>query len=598
MRPAPSSPARPGRLSAPRGAAALALALGATALGGYALSCNGSARVGEVESAPGDTPNPSGVALFSTWPKDQTPDITLALTGQTYGYLSPCGCSRPQKGGLERRANFLGELRKKGWTVVGLDLGDIAPGKGVHDQNLLKYATEMTALREMGYAAVGLGEYDFATQLTDILSSYTLNAEGKPPVVLAANLLGAGPPGGKPLGLEEYFGAPTDKTRPMVEPFEVVARPNAPAVGVVSVVGPSVAEKIIALDKQWDFARNAANEFASQAVIEKALADMAKRPAKPELLVLLYVGKIEDARRAAAAFPAFQVVLCQSDSTMPPAFPEVVNGGKTMIVQVGQKGQTVGVVGAFRTPAGLSLHYQLVEMTEDYLTPPGAAAEKANGVLQLLEDYTLKVKKNDYLSQYAAMKIQHPAQVRSAGANIHYAGSASCQKCHEEVYNVWASSPHAHAYEALEKLATRPSNRQFDGECLQCHTVGMGFNTGFVSAEKTPNLLNNGCENCHGPGSAHNAAPEDKSLYASLSPWKISPDDRLPDSATLLEISKLKLIDQPAAVDKLPAGQKAVVNQVYNLCAKCHDSENDPKFELYTYWPKVTHSGLKKVAGK
>jgi hypothetical protein len=28
---------------------------------------------------------------------------------------------------------------------------------------------------------------------------------------------------------------------------------------------------------------------------------------------------------------------------------------------------------------------------------------------------------------------------------------------------------------------------------------------------------------------------------------------------------------------------------------KCHDSENDPNFDFYTYFPQVHHSGFKPV---
>src|SRR6476646_7006724 len=52
---------------------------------------------------------------FATWPRDTKPDAVLVITGQTYGYLQPCGCSRPQIGGLERRANFIAGLKAKGW---------------------------------------------------------------------------------------------------------------------------------------------------------------------------------------------------------------------------------------------------------------------------------------------------------------------------------------------------------------------------------------------------------------------------------------------------------------------------------------------------
>src|SRR5438105_3846482 len=34
-------------------------------------------------------------------------DLCLILSGQMYGYLQPCGCSRPQVGGLERRFELM-----------------------------------------------------------------------------------------------------------------------------------------------------------------------------------------------------------------------------------------------------------------------------------------------------------------------------------------------------------------------------------------------------------------------------------------------------------------------------------------------------------
>src|SRR5262245_57275538 len=71
---------------------------------------------------PADPPSTQPPAQFAHWPVDRKPDVVLVLSGQTYGYLSPCGCSRPQKGGLERRANLMAKLREKGWAVVGLDL--------------------------------------------------------------------------------------------------------------------------------------------------------------------------------------------------------------------------------------------------------------------------------------------------------------------------------------------------------------------------------------------------------------------------------------------------------------------------------------------
>ena len=241
-----------------------------------------------------------GTPLFGAWPKEQKPELVLVLSGQTYGYLSPCGCSRPQKGGLERRYNLMQSLRDKGWHVVGLDLGDVAAPKGVHKQNLLKYRTAMKALAEMGYAGVGLGEYDFAAQLFELLAEYTLNNPGKPPIVLAGNLVGVQRDGDgkvvKAFTREEYFPG-GEKSRPMVEAVEVVATPGRPAIGVVGVVGPEVLEKVEKIDGQFAFLENA--EF-----LPKALAALDAHPAKPELRVLLYGGKLDKAKVAGRAVPA------------------------------------------------------------------------------------------------------------------------------------------------------------------------------------------------------------------------------------------------------------------------------------------------------
>src|SRR5262249_44047687 len=101
--------------------------------------------------------------LFRDWPADKTPDVVLVLSGQAYGYMQPCGCSRPQLGGLERRFNFIESLKQRGWPVVAVDLGDVAQRSGPQSQ--LKYAYTMRALQAMDYRAVGIGENELAMPL-------------------------------------------------------------------------------------------------------------------------------------------------------------------------------------------------------------------------------------------------------------------------------------------------------------------------------------------------------------------------------------------------------------------------------------------------
>jgi hypothetical protein len=58
--------------------------------------------------------------LFEDW--TAKPNLVLVLSGQQHGYMLPCGCSRPQLGGLERRYNFLQFVKKAGWPYVAFDL--------------------------------------------------------------------------------------------------------------------------------------------------------------------------------------------------------------------------------------------------------------------------------------------------------------------------------------------------------------------------------------------------------------------------------------------------------------------------------------------
>src|ERR1041385_4895052 len=116
-------------VSNPPGSAYARAAAGGFLLAGLLVVAASCARKSE-SPTPGTSADPVPVPApsvdFKTWPSDRKPDLVLFLTGQTYGYLSPCGCSRPQKGGLERRANLIESLRAKGWEVVGVDLGDAA----------------------------------------------------------------------------------------------------------------------------------------------------------------------------------------------------------------------------------------------------------------------------------------------------------------------------------------------------------------------------------------------------------------------------------------------------------------------------------------
>lgn len=532
-----------------------------------------------------------GVPLFASWPKDQKPEVAIVITGQTFGYLSPCGCSRPQKGGLERRANFIKILRDKGWPIVAADLGDLAPPKKIQDQDHLKYAYTMKSLAEMGYSAVGLGLQDFDQQLYHLLAQYTAQHSNEPPYILAANLLttdGAGK------FTRDGFANPG--SRPLIGSHEIVTEdrkaagkplPHIP-VGIVGTISPSLGERLKQIDKS--FAIGPLDD-----ALTAEIAAMNGARTKPTIRVLMHSGSKDEAIKLADTHKEFQIVVCQSEESEPPQFPALANNDRTFVLQVGHKGQNLGVVGVFKSANGFELKYQLVPLSEEFLTPEGDAAAKANRTLQLLEEYTAKVKKDNLLAKYTEKQLPHESQIEHPNSKLAFVGSDKCQSCHPNEYKIWKESKHSHAMEALEKYAVRPSLRQFDGDCVQCHTIGFRYQTGYKNEADTPNLRNVGCESCHGPGSGHIAQPNNKAFLASLSKWKSKPEDRLPSKGDLEKLASVKPGERPPV--EITARQQFVMTAAQTRCMNCHDHENDPKFDLAVYMPKIWHSGFKPTTG-
>jgi hypothetical protein len=478
--------------------------------------------------SPDPAPAPQALPpLFQGWPK---PDVAIVLSGQQHGYLQPCGCTRPQYGGLARRFNFSQTLRDRGWPVVAVDLGDVAQKSA--PQTMLKYVTSMKALQLMHYTGVGIGHNELALDLSDVLAEFALNNDT--PRVLAANLT------------NRDQVDPADR----VKAWTLADAKAGPRVGVAGVVAPSMAKGLpgptpIRLDPV-------------DKVLPQAIAQLSAQ--KAELLVLLFQGPLDEAKACAAKFPQFQLILCHCREDEPPGDPDRVKD--TLIIRIGHKGRYVGVVGASRPRAAgqpFELRYQMVRLGEEFETPQGQDAK--NPVHALLESYTREVRDRKFLAAYSRMP--HPVQVEKEYADAKYVGSERCQKCHDSEYKVWAASAHSHAYDTLVK-ATRPALRQYDGECVKCHVVGFEYQTGYTDEKATAPLLHVGCESCHGPGSRHIANNFDEKLNALMNPWKPKPDE-----------------DDGA--------RKRRLNQIDQFCQKCHDLDNDAHWDFKKKWPPIAH---------
>lgn len=91
-----------------------------------------------------------------------------------------------------------------------------------------------------------------------------------------------------------------------------------------------------------------------------------------------------------------------------------------------------------------------------------------------------------------------------------YLGWRNCAACHETIAAEWQLSSHARAFAGLKKSAqeTLPA-------CIRCHVTGYEQPGGFIDVELTSDLAGVQCEQCHGSGKNHAAAPGKGTIVAS-----------------------------------------------------------------------------------
>ena len=174
------------------------------------------------------------------------------------------------------------------------------------------------------------------------------------------------------------------------------------------------------------------------------------------------------------------VVVCPTDADEPRILGQKTR--KPLVITVGRLGKYVGkLTVGFADDKELKLGYDKIPVNED-LKPDKALVE-------LYKDYQLIVEEEGLLAKVPRVPLPD---------GLKYLGSENCHSCHDEVNDKWANLKHAHAYETLEKVGSEK-----DPECVGCHVVGFGYESGFDLQKSPKKFKNVGCEVCHGPGSRH-----------------------------------------------------------------------------------------------
>lgn len=480
--------------------------------------------------------------LVADWDK---PTATLFITGRQHGYIEPCGCItlERQKGGLMRRHRVQTTLKKRGWDLVSIDAGNqVRRSYAIQPQ--MKFATTADALvKEMNYSMIGLGPDDLKLEALELAQKISDVCGDKNPFTCA-------------------------NVQVLAEDFTsqyVVVEQGGLKIGMTMVLG----------NEYQPMFKNISSDDMVFTPAEPALQKVAAKlqAAQCDFHVLVAFAGLKECRTLAQKFPLFDLMVTAGGAGDPTMQPELINtavGKQVPMVQVGVKGMYVGLIGIFKNEqGGLKIRYKRVPLTHRF--------EDTEPMKKVFLKYQNELKDRWLSGSFADIKPrEHPT-------GYQFVGSDACADCHDEEYAIWEDGvdgdggPHV---EATESLKQNPNDdrvwvqRHYDPECMSCHATGWNpqnfypYKTGLTDLKTQQHLFGNGCENCHGPGSAH----------------------------VQMERTAAKQQVDETMLAKLRSEMVVTLEQARNnACKECHDLDNSPDFlaegGFDEYWPQIEHGG-------
>ena len=401
--------------------------------------------------------------------------LTIVISGDTDGWITPCGCTSNQSGGLLRRGTFISGLRKKG-DVLYADAGGAVHFNSDYDR--LKLDAIVAGEKLMGIVAhnIGRAEASFGPQ-----ALRELVRNGVP--LVSANL-------------RDVSG------QPVAPPLRITAT-GGKRIAITGVLAGRFAPPQLRVDDPRQAVLAAVGNVKGQ---------------YDSLIVLAYLPQ-DELEQLASALPEADAVV--GGPTGQPIAPRQV--GPTLLASATNKGKFLAVLNLSNAGASGG---RIVEMD-------GALADQ-DVQQQNVRRYLDELARHDLSPAQTGLVSSLPA---GTPADYQIAGSESCARCHAEELAIWRQTAHARAWQTL--LA---KHFEVDPQCMQCHTTGYGLPGGFETRAHSAALVSVGCESCHGPSAAHVFNP------ARRTPFK--------------------------AADQ---------------CTQCHDPENSPRFEYWSYWSKIRH---------
>ena len=413
-------------------------------------------------------------------PKASRP-VTIIASGDTHGWIIPCGCTSNQSGGLLRRGTYV-ESKRQDAVVIPVDVGGAADGTAPYQLERFRAILRGEAAMGVVVHNVGASEAIFGEALPEIADDIDVR-------FLSTNVLDSH---GKKLA-ERFHLHRSDETD------EVIL--------FVGVLSTQYATKDIKVSDPGD-------------AVLAVLDELRSTDQKYDRLIVLAYLPIDELRELGESLPEADVII--GGPTGQALSPEKI--GRTTVLSATNKGKFLAEVTFSAQNAEPDA--KVVEMSTDFADEP-VQTENLEAFRSLLEQIDFTARDSGLVdTTIVQLADQHKV-----------AGTESCAECHDETNDHWDKTGHAHAWQRL-----LDEGAHVDPYCQHCHTTGYGIEGGFVSAKRSLQRTNVGCESCHGPSAEHVANNSVRTPF---------------DAA--------------------------------GICLKCHDPENSPHFEYDSYWEKIRH---------
>jgi 2',3'-cyclic-nucleotide 2'-phosphodiesterase (5'-nucleotidase family) len=336
--------------------------------------------------------------------------IVVVLSGDTQGWIVPCGCTVNQSGGLLRRATFLSQRRRTNDVIVA-DVGG-APG-GASDYDRCKFEFLLAGERLMVSSGHNVGGPEL--ELGAAYLERLVHERGEP--LISAN-------------------ARDRAGRLLAEPARIVSV-GGRRIAFIGVLSP----RFQTGDAHVDDPK------------EAILATLPQVKSCDLTVVLAYMPE-DELRQLAAALPEVDAVIGGPTGQSLP--PERV--GASLVGSATNKGKFLIELELEGGSGRPRVAGRTVEMTAQFADDPEQG--------QNLRSFYAELGKRDFKAEQTSFA---PRNVTRHAADYTASGTASCAECHHAEFESWQASSHSHAWATLKKRGA-----QVDAACQRCHTTGFG----------------------------------------------------------------------------------------------------------------------------